>query len=49
MEIHIHTTIGIGDNENDINMIECSDIGMQLGNAVKELKKKAEQNYSCKH
>ena len=28
MEILFITTIGIGDNENDINMIECSDIGI---------------------
>ena len=39
----IHTTIGIGDNENDINMIECSDIGYAVGNAVKELKEKADR------
>lgn len=39
----IHTTIGIGDNENDLNMIECSDIGYAVGNAVGELKEKADR------
>lgn len=39
----IHTTIGIGDNENDLNMIECSDIGYAVGNAVEELKEKADR------
>ena len=38
----IHTTIGIGDYENDIPLICCADIGVAVGNAMDEAKKVAD-------
>ncbi len=35
---NIHTSIGIGDYENDISLITHADIGVAVGNAVNELK-----------
>lgn len=34
----IHTTVGIGDFENDVTLIKYADIGVATGNAVKPLK-----------
>ncbi|RHA74098.1 hypothetical protein DW918_12440, partial [Eubacterium ventriosum] len=30
---HIHTTIGVGDQENDISLLQNCDIGYAVGNA----------------
>ena len=39
---NIHTSIGIGDYENDLTLITDSDIGVAVGNAVPTLKKVAD-------
>ena len=39
---NIHTSIGIGDYENDLTLITDSDIGVAVGNAVPALKKAAD-------
>lgn len=38
----IHTVIAIGDNENDLPMIELADIGVTVGNATDYIKQKAD-------
>lgn len=38
---NIHTAIGIGDNENDVPLMTCADIGVAAGNAVEEVKQAA--------
>ena len=39
----IHTTVGIGDYENDISLLECSDIGYAVANALDSVKKVADR------
>lgn len=39
LDVDIHTTIGVGDYENDLSMMECADIGYAVGNAIDEVKK----------
>lgn len=34
--LRVKTTIGMGDNENDIDLIKCADIGVAVANAVPE-------------
>ena len=44
----IHTTIGVGDNENDVSMLELCDIGYAVSNARDEVKKHAKKiTVSC--
>lgn len=43
LETNIHTTIGIGDYENDITLLECSDIGYAVSNAIESVKKVADR------
>lgn len=38
----IHTSIGIGDYDNDIPLLKCADIGVAVGNAVDGVKKVAD-------
>ena len=40
--IEIHTTIGMGDFENDISLIEAADIGVAMGNAPGNVKSHAD-------
>ncbi len=40
---NIHTTIGVGDYENDINLLECADIGYAVGNAIDSVKAVADR------
>ena len=40
--ISIDRTMAIGDNQNDIEMILCAGFGVAMGNAIPELKKKAD-------
>ncbi len=40
--IDMADTVAIGDNLNDLSMIEAAGVGVAVGNAVKELKKKAD-------
>lgn len=39
---NIHTSIGIGDYENDISLITHTDIGVAVGNAIDEVKNAAD-------
>ncbi len=39
---NIHTLIGVGDYENDLTLVEYSDIGAAVGNAIEALKEKAD-------
>lgn len=39
----IHTTVGIGDYENDISLLEYTDIGYAVGNALDSVKKAADK------
>lgn len=39
----IHTTIGIGDYENDITLLECADIGYAVENALPRVKQAADR------
>ncbi len=39
---NIHTAIGIGDHENDIPLLVAADIGVAVGNALDEVKAKAD-------
>ncbi|MCI8955375.1 MAG: HAD-IIB family hydrolase [Eubacterium sp.] len=39
----IHTTIGVGDYENDITLLECADIGYAVDNAIDSVKKIADR------
>lgn len=34
LDVEIHTTVGIGDFENDITLLECADIGYAVDNAI---------------
>jgi hydroxymethylpyrimidine pyrophosphatase-like HAD family hydrolase len=43
MDIPIHTTVGIGDYENDISLLECADIGYAVGNALDIVKQVADR------
>lgn len=43
LDADIHTTIGIGDHENDISLLECSDIGYAVGNALPSVKQIADR------
>lgn len=36
--VDIHTTVGIGDYENDISLLECADIGYAVENAIESVK-----------
>lgn len=40
---HIHTTIGVGDQENDISLLQNCDIGYAVGNAKENVKKMADR------
>ena len=39
----IHTTVGIGDYENDISLLECADIGYAVANALPSVKQIADR------
>jgi hypothetical protein len=39
----IHTTIGIGDYENDISLLKCADIGYAVENAIPSVKAVADR------
>lgn len=39
----IHTTVGIGDFENDITLLQCADIGYAVSNAIDCVKKTADK------
>ncbi len=39
---NIHTSVGIGDFENDIKLLEYADIGVATGNAIDEVKQTAD-------
>ncbi len=39
---NIHTTIGIGDYENDIPLIKCADVGIAVGDALESVKSVAD-------
>lgn len=41
--IDIHTTVGVGDFENDITLLECSDIGYAVDNAIDSVKEIADR------
>lgn len=43
LDTHIHTTIGIGDYENDISLLEHADIGYAVANALESVKKAADR------
>ena len=43
LDEEIHTTIGIGDFENDITLLECADIGYAVSNAIDSVKKIADR------
>lgn len=43
LDIDIHTTIGIGDFENDITLLECADIGYAVDNAICSVKEIADK------
>ena len=34
----VHTTIGVGDYENDLSLVRDADIGYAVGNAIDEVK-----------
>lgn len=36
--VNIHTTVGVGDYENDISLLECADIGYAVENAIDSVK-----------
>lgn len=38
LAMDIHTTVGVGDYENDITLLECSDIGYAVANAIESVK-----------
>lgn len=45
----IHTAIGIGDNENDLTMIQSADIGVAVGDACESVKQAADMTVvSCR-
>ena len=39
----VHTTIGVGDYENDLTLIRDADIGCAVGNAIDECKQAADR------
>lgn len=39
---NIHTTVGIGDQENDVPLVRHADIGVAMGNAVEDVKRAAD-------
>ena len=41
--VDIHTTIGVGDYENDMTLLECADIGYAVSNAIDSIKEIADQ------
>lgn len=41
--VDIHTTVGIGDYENDISLLECADIGYAVSNAIDSVKNVADR------
>lgn len=41
LKMPIHTTIGIGDYENDISLLQCADIGYAVSNALESVKRVA--------
>ena len=41
--VDIHTTVGVGDYENDITLLEYSDIGYAVSNAIDSVKKIADR------
>ena len=43
MNNDIHTTVGIGDYENDISLLECADIGFAVANALDSVKAVADR------
>ena len=43
LEVDIHTTIGVGDYENDITLLEYADIGYAVSNAIDSVKKVADK------
>lgn len=43
LNTHIHTTIGVGDYENDFSLLESSDIGYAVANALDSVKEEADR------
>ena len=43
MDYTIHTTIGVGDYENDLTLLECADIGYAVENALDSVKAVADR------
>ena len=43
LDTDIHTTIGVGDYENDMTLLECADIGYAVGNAIESVKSIADR------
>lgn len=43
LDANIHTTVGIGDYENDISLLECADIGFAVSNALNSVKDVADK------
>lgn len=43
LDVDIHTTIGVGDYENDISLLECADIGYAVSNAIDSVKAVADR------
>lgn len=43
LDTDIHTTIGVGDYENDITLLECADIGYAVDNAIDSVKSIADR------
>lgn len=43
LDADIHTTVGIGDYENDITLLECADIGYAVSNAIDSVKAVADK------
>lgn len=43
LDTSIHTTVGIGDFENDITLLECADIGYAVSNAIDSVKEIADK------
>lgn len=41
--VDIHTTIGVGDYENDMTLLECADIGYAVSNAIDSVKEIADK------
>ena len=43
LKMPLHTTIGIGDYENDISLLQCADIGYAVNNALESVKRVADR------